>query len=270
MVRGILDEEGNVKTVAMTTMTTLPDDNDGSGGGNATDSRMDKSSDTATAPGPDEPSSSSSLSVRPAGGKVIQADNGARGGRTTYVGATHFMAMLDDVGCCFLFVFILFLNPNLTKYICTASTCPNYFPTRVFVRSSWLADNISKYRSKISKAISTKTPESRAKSRLPISQCPRWTPLLCLARRVAVWPCRVWSGSATARCALCGIDNNCSTCFHQSISQTDLLCGTSHPERLLYVCMGRGGPFFPILSMTWFSLTDVPRYVYRYRPQAVF
>lgn len=91
MVRDMLDEEGNIKNLTTTTMTTPPNDDsvDGSSRGDA-----EGDAHIYAAPRGQEDASS----VRPAGGQVIRANNGASGvGSTTYVGATHFMAILDDV-----------------------------------------------------------------------------------------------------------------------------------------------------------------------------
>lgn len=59
----------------------------------------------------------------PPGGKVVSS-TGARGGGTAYVGATHFMAMLDDVG----FVDICISFPPLNN------ACPQFHHTHHHVR----------------------------------------------------------------------------------------------------------------------------------------
>lgn len=68
MVRDMIDEEGNVRTEP-------PD---------ADDTRDPRGG------------AYDLVEHKAAGGQVVSA-HGARGGSTAYVGATHFMAMLDDV-----------------------------------------------------------------------------------------------------------------------------------------------------------------------------
>lgn len=74
MVREMLDEDGNVRDPSSSERTAVGEDDNDSGGDD----------DAARF----APSAS--------GGQVIRGA-GARGGNTTYVGATHFMAMLGDV-----------------------------------------------------------------------------------------------------------------------------------------------------------------------------
>lgn len=78
MVREMLDEDGNVRDPS-SDRTAVGEDND-SGDGDGGD-------------GDDAARFASSAS----GAQVIR-NTGARGGNATYVGATHFMAMLGDVG----------------------------------------------------------------------------------------------------------------------------------------------------------------------------
>lgn len=56
------------------------------------------------------------------GGKVVSA-MGARGGSTAYVGATHFMAMLDDVGLAACMCLYSFLNKSGHIYITSRQVC---------------------------------------------------------------------------------------------------------------------------------------------------
>lgn len=74
MVREMLDEDGNLREPS--SETTAVGDEDDSGGGGSNDSGK--------------------LAPSASGAQVIRGP-GARGGNTTYVGATHFMAMLGDV-----------------------------------------------------------------------------------------------------------------------------------------------------------------------------
>lgn len=75
MVRGMMDEEGGANKKQP-------------GPGDADETAAPQGAVTAAEAAAEPPSAE--------GGQVVQA-NGARGGSTTYVGATHFMAMLDDV-----------------------------------------------------------------------------------------------------------------------------------------------------------------------------
>lgn len=80
MVREMLDEDGNIREPSSErTAASLGDGGGGGGGGDD-----DDDDDAGT------PASSA------AGAQVVRGP-GARGGNTTYVGATHFMAMLGDV-----------------------------------------------------------------------------------------------------------------------------------------------------------------------------
>lgn len=72
MVREMLDEDGNVRDPS-SDRTAVGEENDSGG-----DSDAGRFASSAS------------------GGQVIRGA-GARGGNTTYVGATHFMAMLGDV-----------------------------------------------------------------------------------------------------------------------------------------------------------------------------
>lgn len=74
MVREMLDEDGNVPNPSSSERTAVGEDDIDSGG----DIDAGKFASSAS------------------GGQVIRGA-GARGGNTTYVGATHFMAMLGDV-----------------------------------------------------------------------------------------------------------------------------------------------------------------------------
>ncbi|KAJ0114913.1 hypothetical protein J7T55_004655 [Diaporthe amygdali] len=80
MVREMLDEDGNIREPSSErTAASLGDGGGGGGGGDD-----DDDDDAGT------PASSA------AGAQVVRGP-GARGGNTTYVGATHFMAMLGDI-----------------------------------------------------------------------------------------------------------------------------------------------------------------------------
>lgn len=83
MVRGMLDEEGNPKS---TQPEPLPASND-----------------------------ECEVEENYASGKVIHA-NGGQGRSTTYIGATHFMAMLDDV-CTSVFFFVHHLQAVKRKSV---------------------------------------------------------------------------------------------------------------------------------------------------------
>lgn len=79
MVREMIDEEGNVKTQQQQQQPVHRGADEGAASGDAV---------AAAAAAVNYPSTTA--------GQVVQA-NGARGRSTTYVGATHFLAMLDDV-----------------------------------------------------------------------------------------------------------------------------------------------------------------------------
>lgn len=86
MVREMLDEDGNVRDPS-SDRTAVGDDNDSGGGG-------------------DDDDTAARFASSASGAQVIRG-TGARGGNTTYVGATHFMAMLGDVG-----VIVLLITPT--------------------------------------------------------------------------------------------------------------------------------------------------------------
>lgn len=93
MVREMLDEDGNVRDPS-SERTAVGEDIDGDG-----DREAGKFSSSAS------------------GGQVIRGA-GARGGNTTYVGATHFMAMLGDVCVVVLLTILVHNGPG------TASSTP--------------------------------------------------------------------------------------------------------------------------------------------------
>lgn len=74
MVREMLDEDGNLREPS-SEHTAVGEEEDDSGGGD---------------------SDAGKLAPSASGAQVVRGP-GARGGNTTYVGATHFMAMLGDV-----------------------------------------------------------------------------------------------------------------------------------------------------------------------------
>lgn len=73
MVREMLDEDGSVRDIS-SDRTAVGEDNDDSGG-----------------------DSDAGMVASPTSGAQVVRGAGKRGGNTTYVGATHFMAMLGDV-----------------------------------------------------------------------------------------------------------------------------------------------------------------------------
>lgn len=90
MVREMIDEEGKAKTLPS------PPPQHQQPVHRSADKRNPPRDAAAApaAPAVNTPNTPSTM-----GGQVVQA-TGARGGSTTYVGATHFMAMLDDVRKC--------------------------------------------------------------------------------------------------------------------------------------------------------------------------
>lgn len=83
MVREMLDEDGSVRDIS-SDRTAVGEDNDDSGG-----------------------DSDAGVVASPTSGAQVVRGAGKRGGNTTYVGATHFMAMLGDV--CVIVVLSTFL-----------------------------------------------------------------------------------------------------------------------------------------------------------------
>lgn len=89
MVREMLDEDGNIREPSSEHTAVGEDEDDSFRGGDGDDS-----------------DASSKLTPSVSGAQVVRGP-GARGGTATYVGATHFMAMLGDVRAVVLLLIIL-------------------------------------------------------------------------------------------------------------------------------------------------------------------
>lgn len=90
MVREMLDEDGSVRDHS-SDRTAVGEDNDDSGG-----------------------DSDAGMVASPTSGAQVVRGTGKRGGNTTYVGATHFMAMLGDVRVIVvLFIFSIHDGPGI-------------------------------------------------------------------------------------------------------------------------------------------------------------
>lgn len=207
MVREMLDEDGNLREPS--SEHTAVGEEDDIGGGDSDGGKL-------------APSAS--------GAQVIRGP-GARGGNTTYVGATHFMAMLGDVSALIVLLTIpLHHGPRDTSS--TPKLCGEKYCTGIMVTARELTQYVL-HRSRTSRATLT----TRRSMKKWTETHPSTSPTVTRPR------CSLGTEHRQRAGRISWI------CCHQSTSPTDWSCDTSMPTRphsvrkpLLLVLVFPAGP----------------------------